>query len=321
MLFAKNIEKLYKNGLFTRQERHGAVFFFTPKDFDGLKCEPYSFSSSSGHTLSGYFYSYADPIKDRLIVFDHGMGAGHLAYMKEIELLARHGYLVFSYDHTGCAESGGKGTNGFTQSLHDLDDCITALKSDERYKGLDISVVGHSWGAFSTMNIAALHPEISRIVAIAGFIAVEQILKQNFSGIMRGYAKPLYELEKQTNPKHYSHNAVQTLKNAKTKALLIYSDDDPLVKKEYHYDVLKEELKDCDNVQIMLVNGKAHNPNYTAEAVRIKDEFFAEFKKRMKKHRLDDEKSQKEFVASYDWDAMTRQDEAVWAEIFEHLDK
>ena len=320
MIFAKSIEKLYKKQLFTRQERNGAVFFFSPKDFPGLKSEPYSFSSSDGHTLSGYFYSYESPRADRLIVFDHGMGAGHLAYMKEIEFLARRGYLVFSYDHTGCAESGGSGAGGFSQSLHDLDDCITALKNDERFASLDISVVGHSWGGFSTLNISALHPEISHIVAMAGFVSVEQVLKQNFSGIMRGYVKRLYALEAETNPKHYKYNAVQTLKNSKTKALLIYSDDDMLVKKSYHYDVLLSELADCKNVRLMLVSGKAHTPGYTAAAVKIKDEFFAEFKKKMKRHLLDDEKSQKEFVSSYDWNAMTEQDEAVWAEIFKHLE-
>jgi len=320
MIFVKTVERLYKNRLFTRQERHGAVFFFSPKDFPGLKSAPYSFPSTDGHMLSGYFYSYESPRANRLIVFDHGMGAGHLAYMKEIELLARRGYLVFSYDHTGCAESGGNGAGGFAQSLHDLDDCITALKNDERFASLDISVVGHSWGAFSTLNITAIHPEISHIVAMAGFISVEQVLKQNFSGIMRGYAKHLYALEAETNPKHYKYNAVETLKSSKTKALLIYSDDDMLVKKAYHYDVLFRELSDCENVRLMLVSGKGHNPGYTAKAVKMKDLFFAEFKKRMKKHSLDDESSQKQFVSSYDWNAMTEQDETVWTEIFKHLE-
>lgn len=83
--------------------------------------------------------------------------------MKEIERLCRAGYAVLSYDHTGCMESGGTSPKGLAQSLCDLNDCIKAIKADTRFLGIDISVVGHSWGAFSTLNITSLHPEISHI--------------------------------------------------------------------------------------------------------------------------------------------------------------
>ncbi|MGN1347223.1 MAG: hypothetical protein ACI4V1_10600, partial [Eubacteriales bacterium] len=105
MLFDKQIEKKYREQLFNRYDENGAVFYFSAADFPGLTAEPYSFSGGAGHTLKGAFYHYGSPIADRILVFDHGMGGGHRAYMKEIEQLARHGYLVFAYDHTGCMES------------------------------------------------------------------------------------------------------------------------------------------------------------------------------------------------------------------------
>ena len=75
------------------------------------------------------------------------------------------------------------------------------LKNSERFAGLDISVIGHSWGAFSTMNITALHPEISHIVAIAGFVSVEEMVGTFFGGILKGYRKAVLELEKKSNPR------------------------------------------------------------------------------------------------------------------------
>jgi pimeloyl-ACP methyl ester carboxylesterase len=89
--------------------------------------------------------------------------------MKEIERLAHAGYLVFAYDHTGCMESGGEHINGFAQSLADLHSALTVLEKDPSYSAYTFSVVGHSWGGYSTLNIAALHPEITHVVAISGF--------------------------------------------------------------------------------------------------------------------------------------------------------
>ena len=107
MLFDKQVERLYRSQLYTRQDNPNGIFYFSPADFPGLKAHPYAFRARAGHTLSGYFYHYDNPIPGRLVVFDHGMGNGHRAYMREIERLARAGYLVFSYDHTGCMEPGG----------------------------------------------------------------------------------------------------------------------------------------------------------------------------------------------------------------------
>jgi pimeloyl-ACP methyl ester carboxylesterase len=269
--------------------------------------------------MCGYIYSYENPIKDRIIVFDHGFGGGHLAYIKEIEMLCRHGYLVFAYDHTGCMESGGETPNGFSQSLCDLNDCITTVKNDARFKGLDISVMGHSWGAFSTMNIPALHPEISRIVAMCGFVSPTEIVGTFFSGILKGYRKAILELEKQANPEFFEFNAVSSLSSSDVKALLIYSENDQLCRK-VHYDIIKEGLADKENVRVMLVQNKGHNPNYTEDAVKLLDE-FGKARAKLARNKKATEEEKAAFVASYDWHAMTAQDEAVWKEIFDHLDK
>ncbi len=318
MIFEKFVVNAYKGMMHTRCDDTETVFYYSAADFAGLKNEAYAFQSSMGHTLQGYIYSYENPIEGRLIVFDHGFGGGHRAYMKEIEKLCARGYRVFAYDHTGCMESGGKTPNGLAQSLCDLNDCITAIKADERFAGLTLSVMGHSWGAFSTMNIVALHPEISHVVAMCGFVSVEEMMKTFFAGPLAGYRRAVLALERESNPKYSTFNAVESLKNASVKALLIYSEDDQLCRRA-HYDILKEGLKDNENVHFLLASGKGHNPNYTADAVKLLGEFGkARTKFAKKKNATSEEKAR--FVESFDWEKITAQDEAVWNEIFAHLD-
>ena len=134
MIFEKIIVNMYKGMMYNRCDDAETVFYFSSEDFPGLRKEPIAFASSLGHTLHGYLYEYDSAREDRIIVFDHGFGGGHRAYMKEIEKLCKHGYKVFAYDHTGCMESGGETPNGLAQSLCDLNDCINMIKSDERFQ-------------------------------------------------------------------------------------------------------------------------------------------------------------------------------------------
>lgn len=318
MIFEKKVIGIYKGMAYTRYDSDGLAYYFSADDFDGLHAESYEFKASAGHTLKGNFYYYDGFNPDRLIVFDHGIGGGHLSYMKEIETLCSHGFRVFAYDHTGCMESGGENTGGMAQSLCDLNDCITSLRADERFKELDLSVMGHSWGGFSTLNITALHPEISHIVVMSGFVSVEILINSIFHGVLKGYRKPVLKLEKESNPNFYKYNAVDTLSKFDVKALLIYSDNDKICGK-IHYDTLKSALANKNNIRFLLEKNKGHNPNYTEKAVGYLGKYI-KAKTDLLKSKNITETQKAEFVASYDWNAMTAQDERVWAEIFNCLD-
>ena len=314
------IEKIFRNMVYTRADDNGCVVYFTAEDFPGLHCEEYVFPSSLGHSLAGNFYYYDGYNESRLIIFEHGMGSGHTGYMTEIERLCRAGYRVFTYDHTGCMKSGGDSTNGFAQSLRDLDDAIKALKKDEKYASLPISVIGHSWGGFSTMNISALHPDIEKAVAMSGFISVSHILKGFFKGILSPFYKKILALEERSNPDYIKHNALDTLKSTKTQMLIIHSDDDKTVSAKNNFDLLEKELSGKENIRFLRLTGKNHNPNYTADAVKYKDKFFAEYQKALRKKALISEADKKAFKEKYDWKRMTAQDEKVWEEILQFLE-
>ncbi len=321
MLFEKTMEKIYRGKVHTRTEFSDCVKYFTHGDFAGLRACEYDIKASAGHTLKGCFYSYESPIADRLVIFEHGMGGGHISYMREIEMLASRGYLVFAYDHTGCARSGGESINGFAQSLCDLNDVVGALLSDENYKNADISVIGHSWGGFSALNIGALYPELSHIVALSGYASVRSILRQQIPAPISGFFDRAMQIELEANPIFAHFCAKNSLKKTKARVLVIHSDDDKTVSFERNFKFLEKNLADRENIEFLAVTGKDHNPTYTDDAVKYKDAFFAELSRLLRRRKLKTPEDKAAFVASYDWMRMTEQDPEIWEAIFNFLEK
>ena len=315
----KNISKKFRDSLCRRFDYNPNIFYFSSDDFKGLNKKEYSFYSSKGHILKGNLYYYDNYKDKRIIIFEHGLGAGHLAYMKEINLLCEKGYLVLAYDHSGCGASGGDSTYGFAQSLNDLDDCVKSLKASSLFKDYDISVIGHSWGAYAALNISSFH-ELRNIIAISGFISVKAIIAQYFSSILSIYRKKIYNECLLENEKYVSVNAIDSLKKTKAKVLVIHSKDDKTVSFKRHFKVLSRALEGYLNIKFMALEGKDHNPNYTKEAIEYKDKFFKDLKFVLKKDLIKSEEDSIKFKKKYDWNKMTEQDMIVWDEIFKYLE-
>lgn len=314
---SRQIEKIYKSVLFRRHDPDGSIYYFSHKDFPALSAEEISFTSQRGHILRGCFYSYPEHRTDRLILLEHGMGNGHNAYFREIELLCRAGYRVFSYDHTGCNRSEGEHIFGLSGSLSDLDDCINALVK-MGYPESVISVVGHSWGGFSTLNILAYHPDLHSIVAMSGFISVTAMHSQL---VPFPFGIGLFALEQNTNPSYASIDAITVLRHTDRPALIIHSTDDKTVSYKKNLRPLAAALDKKPNASFLTVSGSGHNPTYTAEAFAYKESFFKDLKRQRKKGRLETEEQRAEFLAKYDFNKMTEQNPAVWDTILTFLNE
>ncbi len=324
MIFRKKIESIYRARMFVRYDDSGRVKYFAPEEFEGLRAEPYRFMTKQGDTLAGWFYTYPEAEEryrrergGRLVVFAHGLGGGHRSYMKEIELLARHGYRVFSYDNTGCMASEGEGSRGLASSLSDLDDCLCALKADASVDTSDLSVVGHSWGGYAAMNITAFHADIKRVVGFAGFVSVGAMIAQSFPGVLALWRKQIMELERATSPRYADVTAIDTLSETNARVLLFHSLDDKTVFYRLHFRPLREALGERENITLVTVDERGHNPNYTPDAVAYKQTLYAAMKD-LPKTMTEDECEA--FRTSFDWDRMTAQDETVWDRVFAHLD-
>ena len=156
--------------------------YFSHEDFDGLKAAPVEFEKEKGNTLRGAIYAKSGlQMPEALIIFSHGMGAGHLAYTTEINYFAQKGYLVLAYDNTGTCTSEGEKLYGFAQGVIDLKHAIAFIKSREDTKDLPLLLVGHSWGAYSVSNVSAITDEsdIKGIVAFSPFNSMNKLLRDN----------------------------------------------------------------------------------------------------------------------------------------------
>lgn len=318
---SRQIDKMYKGVLFRRHDPDGSIFYFSADDFPELASEEFSFVSKRGHKLYGSFYYYEKPKANRLIIFEHGMGNGHGSYFCEIERLARAGYLVYSYDHTGCNRSEGEHIYGLSGSLSDLDDCIKALVNERGFLKSQISIVGHSWGGFSTLNILSLHQEIRSIVAVSGFISIPVMQREAVPSIFYPFLPRLLRLEQQTNPVFADSSGEKVLSSTDRPVLVIHSTDDGTVSYKSNFSVLESALKGKENIDFLTVSGSGHNPFFTRDAFKYKEEFFKDLKKMRGRKKLVTDDQKAEFVSRYDWRRMTAQNEDVWSKIIEHLEK
>ncbi len=198
---------------------------------------------------------------DQLVVFDHGINAGHEVYFEEIRMLVRRGYTVYSYDHTGCMASGGDGIGGFAQGIHDLDCVLDALCCEK------VKVVGHSWGGYNAMNVCLLHEEVSHVVSIAGFVSTRLLIEQYMPWFVRRYVDQVMELERQLNPMYADMDARSSLLGCKAKVMHIQSQKDPMVSFDCSYKLLSDALKDREGVVLLETKGKTHDPQRVQDGV------------------------------------------------------
>ena len=321
MIFDKLFLSIYKKALISRQDDNGDTFYFDYTDFAGLNKDHFAFISKTGAKLDGGFYFYDDPKADKLVVFDHGMGVGHRPYMREIETICKAGYLVFSYDHEGTRNSEGATIRGLSGSIHDLDSALDAIKETKYYEGREIIVIGHSWGGLSTKNIAALHPEVKKIVPMSGLSSVEETMKKIVPDVFKSARKAILGFEEEMNPGYVSLNAIESIKKSGVKALICHSADDPVVPVGDHHYPLMEAFKGNENVKFITVEGRAHNPNFTVAAVKALSAFFNEKKQLTKKGKLKTPEQKAALIAKHDFWQITEQDMTFWNQIFAFIEE
>ena len=313
MIFSRIIRKKF-DAVLGRYDGDPSRYYFSPADFPGIRAESFDVDGNHGK-LRGCFYSYGEPDSGRLIIFDHGIGAGHLAYFREIEVLARNGYTVYAYDHTGCVSSDGPGILGFAQGVNDLDHVVTAIRKDPRFCHSAVRVMGHSWGGYSAMNVVPFHPEITHVVSLAGFLSARALIEQYLPRFVMRYSAEVMARERQNNPGYADLDARESMKKSQAALLHLQSRDDRKVKYELCTPLLKEALRGRPKTQFIVVDHRNHDPQRTEEAAIAE----AGMQCRLKKEKPKTEAQQASFRQAQDWDLITRQDPVIWDQILKFL--
>ena len=316
MLFSKIIKKKF-DAVLGRYDGDPAYRYNTLSDFPDLSSQPFDILGDRGVQLKGAFY-FVDRLQpEKLIVFDHGIGAGHLAYLNEIACLARSGYTVYSYDHTGCVSTGGTGILGFAQGVNDLDHVLTALRKDPRFSAVPRKLMGHSWGGYACMNVSALHPEVTHVVSLAGFLSARSLVEQYIPKAFLKYSDEVMDRERQHNPSYADMDARESLLKSRTRLLHLQSRDDSKVKFELCCEPLRAALAGRPHTEFIVVDRKNHDPQRTEAAAAANAAMLRALEQKRKK--LKTPAQQAAFRDAFDWDRITEQDPAIWKRILAFL--
>ena len=298
----------------TRQDKIPDYKYFDCKDF-GVSSEELPVSLY-GVNLSAKIYSVKPAEEcERVVIFQHGFGAGTSSYMTEIAHFARQGFAVVAADSYGCNDSAGKNIKGFYAGAEAVIAAYAGVNCDERLKNKKIILVGHSWGAYSVL-VASARIKVDGVVAISAFNAPAQCLcdqLKNMSKITRRLAPLLHGAFWLLNLLKFgakgNSKAAKRLKKSGVKALLIHGENDLIVPLNHS----AAAKADGGSVQKLVLPDKKHNPYNTVAA----EEKLAELSDGKE---FKDAAEEAEYYKNFDWAAATEEDEAVMSKIDEFIE-
>lgn len=256
--------------------------YLKAKNFDNLNARPVDFKSDKGQTLNGFLYSNAkvDTYK-ALVVFSHGMGAGHLAYTTEINFFAQKGYLVLAYDNTGTCASEGNKINGFAQGIIDLKFALEFVKERDDLKDMPIILAGHSWGAYSVCNVSAIVEDtsIKGIVAFSPFNSMNKLIRdiaKSQTKVNLSILSPFFDL---INLIKFGKTGVlrtcDTINSNSIPTLVMHGGNDMQVTIKNSPVGRPNRIKDNENARTVLYESKFHNVYLAKDAEQYLNDTFA----------------------------------------------
>ena len=305
------VSYLYIKNFVGRFDKEIGVPYYVATDFPNLIEEKNSFVNSNKNEIS-YFYYYFDGYKeDKIVLLCPGIGCGHCSYMKEIVTLAQKGYKVLTLDYQGCGESKGKVMGSLAQPSKDVNELLDYLKLDK-----EVVLVGHSLGAYTSLNVIHMRNEITKAVIISGFLSIpllaDKLLDSKF------ITKGILKYEKKVNPVCYNLDNIAYLKTTSDKLLFIHSLDDQVVSFENSTKIV-EQLNN-PNIKIIKVNNKKHNPNYSDAAIAYMNEVFGTFNTLVKEKKIKTAEDRINYFKDVSIDKLTEQDPEIFKEIYSFID-
>ena len=296
------IARKYREQLLCRYDKDGYTPYLSASDFPGLISDEGTFVNTAGVAVAFFRYRYEgfDPAK--LVVFCHGLGAGHTAYLSEIEYLCRNGLQVLTLDYTGCDRSGGDGMLSVNRPTRDVLELLDYLKPKE-----EVIVVGHSLGGYTALNVIRMNDAIKRAVILSGFLFSRQMLGHFIKSRLINYF--VERAERKIDPEIARADNAAYLKTTSDRLLFVASRDDPMV--PFSIGAGLAQTLGNDKLEFLIEENKKHNPTYTAEALAFMQASFGEFAKQVGDGTLKTLEDKQAFFADKPAAKMTEQDPRV----------
>ncbi len=261
------VNVMFKLALNKRGDGSPALRYLQAEDFVGLVGEPIKFNGNKKQVLRGYLYSNQQfKTFKELVIFTHGIGAGHTAYTTEINRLAKEGFLVLAFDYTGCALSSERAMKSLIQPLVDLDYAFSYIESRSDIKDLKRYIVGHSWGGYVAMSSVLLKKHrVDKVVSLSAFLSPSLVTIAN-----RPALYPLYPFIYMHGFWRYgryaTYNGVKALRKVKIPMLLIHGREDRVIKTKNSIDRFAKVAKAKANIELLYIEDRGHLPYLSKRA-------------------------------------------------------
>jgi alpha-beta hydrolase superfamily lysophospholipase len=301
---------MYKRNFDKRYNDNHTLKYYTAEELN-LNSEPISFPTLDKTILRGYLFNSKDATSSKgLIVFSHGIGAGHLPYMKEIAYMADNGYTVLAFDDKACNESDGEKLGGLTESLIDLDYCLKFVENNTKLNKMDIFLYGHGMGAFAVSNVTSLnHPLIKGVVALAPFNNEASFMYESYGRITTMRQRIIltsFRAIVKNRFKDYSKlSTVDSFDKSDIPHLIIAGEKDNVVDYSNNYFVFKDIFENKEGYRFISLPEIYNRPTLSKQAseydMETNDELGqlqADFKEKVPEHRL------KKFYEELDYDKL-----------------
>lgn len=293
-----------------RMNRNINLKYFSAQDFDlPARRLEVTFDKTP---LYAAVYSYLPEAKcQNVVLFCHGIGAGHAPYMTEIAKLAKYGYAVVAYDSIGCGASQGKNTRGFYANVQCALAAYIAIKSDPVLKYKQIHLFGHSWGAYAALCLTK-YVSVNSVVGLSGFNTPSKIMADSsahvMGNLMAWLCRPMWWLINLFifGPRGNS-NAVRCIQNSDTPAFLAYGAKDKTVRP----DNTPANLARGPFIQTFIYDDKGHNVYNTAHAQKLLEDLNVA----LSSSHFRTEAQRKAYFKNFDFTAATEEDEDVMSQI------
>jgi pimeloyl-ACP methyl ester carboxylesterase len=206
--------------------------YITWDDVDQAKYARQEISfNSGGNRLQGFIYGNSN--NNGLVIISHGMGGTADHYFPMIMYFVDNGWRVFAYNNTGVAGSEGDSIRGLTQSVIDLDAALTYIKNSNRFNGLPIMLVGHSWGGFAVCAVLNFNHNVNAVVSFAGFNNGRDVFEEQgvamVGGVFYTLTPQFWAIERQLFGDKTRLTAVDGINKAGIPVMIVQSSDDDVI--------------------------------------------------------------------------------------------
>ena len=298
----------------SRCDKNPLLTYFTAEHF-ALNATPVQVSKGKYELRGNIYTKDGAEGKNTLIVFCHGMGPGHSAYMTEINYFCEKGYTVLALDNRGCDLSGGKSIKGMYSGVQTAKAAIDFARSEEQFKGFKFCLAGHSWGGYSAL-CASAERKVDGVVALSAPVTPVKTIYNGACAVMPKFIAALMcpfiavaDFLRFGNKSN--KNAAKCAQKSGVPVLLIHGDKDTVVPLKYSaYGHAKGA-----NITKYSAEGKSHNPYNTPEAQAMMIELSENLSKLRKMS-----EEEKGYFKQFDYVAATQEDETVMGTIYEFIE-